>query len=60
MHIHCSSIQPLAAPPTKRSRGELKDPTGTAEKKKAQAMQQHLDREFRGSTNFVKFGPDRI
>ena len=42
-HIHGSGIPPLAAPPTKHSQGELKDPTGTAEKK-AQATQQHLDR----------------
>ena len=42
-HTHSSGIQPLAAPPTKRSRGRLKDPTGTAEKK-ARATQQHLDR----------------
>ena len=42
-HIHVSGIQPPAAPPTKCSRGKLKDPTGTAEKK-AQATQQHLGR----------------
>ena len=42
-HIHSSGIQPLAEPPMKCSQGELKDPTGTAEKK-AQAMQQRLDR----------------
>ena len=41
-HIHVSGIQPQAAPPMKCSQGELKDPTGTAEKK-AWAMQQHLD-----------------
>ena len=42
-HIHCSGIQPLAAPPMKCSRRERNDPTGTAEKK-ARATQQHLDR----------------
>ena len=42
-HTHVSGIQPLAEPPTKCSRRELKDPTGTAEKK-ARATQQHLDR----------------
>ena len=41
--VHCSGILPLAATPTKRSRGELKDPTGTTDKK-ARATQQHLDR----------------
>ena len=42
-HTHSSGIQPLVATHTKLSWGELKDPTGTAEKK-ARAMQQHLDR----------------
>ena len=42
-HNHCRGIQPLAATPTKRSRAQIKDPTGTAEKK-ARATQQHLDR----------------
>ena len=42
-HIDSSGIQPLALSPTKYSRGERKDPAGTAEKE-AWAMQQHLDR----------------
>ena len=42
-HTHGSGIQPLAEQPMKCSQGDLKDPTGTAEKK-ARAMQQHLDR----------------
>ena len=32
-HIHLIGLQPLAAPPTKCSQGELKGPTGKAENK---------------------------
>ena len=42
-HIHVSSIHPLAATPTKRTRAERRDAAGTAENK-ARATQQHLDR----------------
>ena len=42
-HIHRIGIQPRVATPSNYCRGQIKDPTGTAEKK-ASATQQHLDR----------------
>ena len=42
-HSHVSGILPPATTPTKRTRAEIKDPAGTAEKK-SRAMQQYLDR----------------